>query len=365
MAKRRKVAAPSAEDLDQMEKEFRPDIMPRTGPIAPIAQVASEAATAHQPLSPDLRQSQARDRKDAERLRTAEAQGLVMVDLALGAVDEHVMVRDRTILDPSEMEELKRSILHHGLRLPIEVYDKGEAGDGRRYGLISGYRRLKAMREIHADLGFEHHSTIRAVIRDPEEMGGAIVAMVEENEIRAQLTHYERGRIAVVSAQQGSFGSVEEAVNTLFASASKAKRSKIRSFALIYEELGDMLDHAEGLKEKDGLRLANALRSGAEPRLREALDAAPAANAAEEWARIEPVLASAEQDGRPEPGRGGRPRAARRAGGSGDRIKLSNGITIAYRQEGEVHHFTLAGSGLDGEIGRSLLQELARLLEKP
>lgn len=104
-------------------------------------------------------------------------------------------------------------------------------------------------------------------------MGGAFAAMIEENEIRSSLSHFERGRIAVIAAQQGAFANVEASVEALFQQASKAKRSKIRSFALIFEELGDMLAFPEALREKDGLRLATGLRDGAERALREALAA--------------------------------------------------------------------------------------------
>ena len=108
------------------------------------------------------------------------------------------------------------------------------------------------------------------MLRDPGAMGGTFAAMVEENEIRASLSHYERGRIAVIAAQQGAFVNAEEAVNAFFPMASKGKRSKIRSFALIFEELGDMLTLPDLIREKDGLKIAAALREGAEARLREA-----------------------------------------------------------------------------------------------
>ena len=55
--------------------------------------------------------------------------------------------------------------------------------------------------------------TIRAILRDPEEMGGTFVAMVEENEVRANLSHFERGRIAVLSSQEGAFVNPEAPVD--------------------------------------------------------------------------------------------------------------------------------------------------------
>jgi ParB family transcriptional regulator, chromosome partitioning protein len=368
MAKRRKIAAPSAEDLDRMEEDFRRETAARAGTaplaLAPIAEVASESAGRGQPLPPEIRETQARDRTDAERLREAESKGLVMVDMPLGWIDEGVMVRDRIALDPEEMTELKRSILSNGLRLPIEVYDKGPKVEAKRFGLISGFRRLRAMRELHAEHGFDHHGAIRAVVRDPADLGGAIVAMVEENEIRTQLTHYERGRIAVIAAQQGTYGSVEEAVNTLFGAASKAKRSKIRSFALIYEELGDMLEHGEDLREKDGLRLAQVLRQGGEGRLREALDAGSAGG--DEWSVLEPVVTALESGATAGKGRGGRPRSARRKPSPGwvgrDTLKLANGITLEYGEDNGAHVLRLRGRGVDGTRMREVIEELARLL---
>ena len=227
MAKRRRVEAPDEAFLAELEAEIAKDGGAATESrqrASPIAQVAAEAAATSSVEATDRRATRARDEADATRYRDAEAAGRVMADVPLDAIDADAMVRDRMVLDQGEMDELRRSILDHGLRLPIEVYAR-EGGD---YGLISGYRRLRAVRSIHGELGLKGWDTIRAVVRDPDEIGGAIVAMVEENEIRAQLSHYERGRIAVIAAQDGAFVNTEAAVAALFASASKGKRSKIR-----------------------------------------------------------------------------------------------------------------------------------------
>ena len=87
--------------------------------------------------------------------------------------------------------------------------------------------------------GDDRYARIRALIRPRAEADAAFVLMVEENEVREELSHFERGRIAVIAANQGAFANTEDAVNKLFASGSKAKRSKVRSFALIFEELGE------------------------------------------------------------------------------------------------------------------------------
>ncbi len=222
MAKRRNLEIPSTEDLQRMEAEFgQAPALPRAASV-PIAQVAAEAAAGFDPRSADVRAGAARDRAEAESFRAAKGRGLVMLDLDLAEIDADALVRDRVVIDAEEMEELKASIARNGLRLPVEVFER--AGEGARYGLLSGYRRLMAVRALHALTGEDRHARIKAVLREPEAMGGSFAAMVEENEIRAGLSHYERGRIAVIAAQQGAFANVEAAVDALFPVASKAKR---------------------------------------------------------------------------------------------------------------------------------------------
>lgn len=367
MAKRRKLEAPSAEDLNRIEEEFRRETS-RTAPspargAAPIAQVAADSAALLQAGAPDARAREA----ELARYRQAEEKGLLMVDLPVGEIDADVMIRDRAILDEAEMTELRLSIAASGLRLPIEVFELTEPRpDGVRYGLISGYRRLMAVRALGGLTQDEKYDTIRALIRPRTEADKAFAAMVEENEVRSELSHFERGRIAVIAAQQGAFVNVEEAVNRLFAAASKAKRSKVRSFALIFEELGDMLSFPEALTEKRGLRLAQALRQGAEARMRAALaDVAPAdANA--EWALLEPIVAETEAAPR-DPRRGGRPRTASPPSGWKDAETLHTSAGITIRKMRDEYGFLLRfeGRGLDDDLMDSLVAEIRALLERP
>ena len=366
MAKRRKLEAPSADALNQLEEEFRRETSPR-GPLgqggaAPIAQVAADAAALSNANSPEARQLQA----EAERLRKAEAEGLLIRELPVAEIDADAMIRDRTVLDEDEMLELRQSIAANGLRLPIEVYELAEPrADGVRFGLVSGYRRLMAVRALHGLTEENKYATIRALVRPQSEADAAFVAMVEENEIRSELSQFERGRIAVISAQQGAFVNVEEAVNRLFANASKAKRSKVRSFALIFEELGDMLTFPEALSEKRGLRLAQALRQGFEKQLREALADLSPAESENEWSGIEPVIAEAENGPRPVR-RGGRPKTAKSASGwkNADVLETSAGITLRKKRDGQGFVMRFEGKGMDDELMDSLMEEIRTLLEK-
>ncbi len=367
MAKRRKVSAPSVDDLTKIEEEFRRETPSRpTVTMAPISQVSGDAARAQELQSPEARADQARDTADAAAHRLALGQGRVMADLPLADILDDAMIRDRMTLDPVELEELKTSIASHGLRLPIEVFEReADAVDARRYGLLSGYRRLRAYRELQALTGDAKYDSIKALVRDPKDLGGAFSAMVEENEIRSTLSHFERGRIAVIAAQQGAYSTTEEAVANLFNSASKAKRSKIRSFSLIFEELGDMLQFPDSLKEREGLRLANSLRNGAETIIREALATGQGTSAALEWALLELVIEDTEKVAQPGT-KGGRPRiTAPKLGWQGeDVLHLSSGVTLHRQEDSQGHLIRIKGKGVDSTLIEKAMESLRYLFEK-
>ena len=376
MAKRRKLVAPSSDDLNRIEEEFRRETSASdsfglggmgTGRAAPpIAQVAADTAAVAQPGSATDRAEQARLHASDTKLQHARDNGLLMVELPLNEIDADVMVRDRTALDEAQMLELRESISVNGLRLPIEVFElANDTAAGAHYGLLSGYRRLMAMRGLLGQTADPKYGTIRAIIRPRTESDGAFVAMVEENEVRAQLSHFERGRIAVIAAQQGAFVNTEDAVNRLFATSSKAKRSKIRSFATVFEELGDLLNFPDALTEKRGLLLAQALRQGGEGVLRDVLERGHPETAEDEWTLLEGVIA--EQTPTPrDPRRGGRPAAAKPTSGGWDKadsVVTNNGVTIQSKADARGFLLRLEGKPLDKARMQVLLTELQMLLE--
>ena len=369
MAKRRKLETPSADDLDRFEAEFRRETSTRPAPmVPPIAQVAAETAGALDPRDEADRAAAARDQADAERLRAASEDGRLILEVPLDQIEPDSLVRDRTVMDEDELQELANSIAAHGLRLPVEIYDLARpVPGGARYGLLSGYRRYLAVQRLCAMMGGEKFTTIRALIRDPGAMGGSFVAMVEENEIRASLSPYERGRIAVIAAQNGAFVNTEAAVDALFAAASKAKRSKIRSFAQVFEELGDLLRHPETLSEKQGLKLATALRGGGERRLRRALELADPGGFDEEWAVLEAAmedLTPAEAD----PRRGGRPRARPAPlpapeWEDGRPVKLSTGWILTREIDARGPLIRIEGRAISADVMRDVMDSIRRALE--
>lgn len=243
-----------------------------TGAVRPpIASVVADAA------------GQAALDEVASEYAAARAEGRLVVTLPLAAIEVDHLVRDRLSADSTEMEALKASIADRGQQTPIEVEDLGNG----RYGLISGWRRLEALRALKVEVTTSDFDTVRALIRNLETVSDAYVSMVEENEIRANLSFYERARIAARAAERGVYRSAEDAVRDLFRNASRAKRSKIMSFLRLYLLVDDLLRFPSALSERQGLALIKHLEanSGARARLAAAL-ATDRPETAEDEARI-------------------------------------------------------------------------------
>lgn len=268
MAKRKRLAPAQPRELDApLGTKSMTGLSPHPAP--PIASVAGDASAtaALEELS--------------ETLRRARAEGRMITPIPLSQIDEAYLVRDRVAVDGEDMEALKTSLQARGQQTPIEVVDIGND----RYGLISGWRRLQALRANGAD-------TANAIITAPREAPDAYIAMIEENEIRVGLSYFERARIVVKSVDAGVFESHKSALQSLFSTASRAKRSKVKSFIPVVLALGDHLRFPADLGERFGLQLSKALLSDpyAPRRMSSALAARPAQNAEEEHARLDEAL---------------------------------------------------------------------------
>ena len=247
----------------------------------PIAQVSGQSAEA------------AALREITDGIETARATGRMVVDVPLGEITPGHLARDRIALDADEIAALKTSIASHGQRTPAEITPlsdppPSEAGASPyRWGLISGWRRLRALSELYDETGEIRFSTLRALVRPPEDAAESYVAMVEENEVRVELSHYERARVVAEAAARGVFADRSAALRMLFASASRAKRSKIKSFIEIHEALGDLLTYPAEIPEQLGLALVSRLRKGDKVRMRAALAKARPGSAVAELALLE------------------------------------------------------------------------------
>lgn len=155
------------------------------------------------------------------------------------------------------MQSLMASLRARGQQSPIEVTEI-EPG---RYGLISGFRRLTALRRLHGETGDEAFARIHALVRSPDTAEAAYVAMVEENEIRVGLSYFERAHIVTRAVEEGVCSSEKQALNSLFGSASRSKRSKIKSFLPIVKVLSPHLKFPTSIGERLGLELAGRLKN--------------------------------------------------------------------------------------------------------
>ncbi|MCA0998647.1 ParB/RepB/Spo0J family partition protein [Alloyangia pacifica] len=229
---------------------------------APIADVAAGAAAS------------AALEELSDRWEAARRDGKLVLELPLEQVELNHLVRDRMAEDAEEAQALRDSLRARGQQTPIEVVAlPGRAG----YGLLSGWRRCRALAALREETGDARFGTVLALLRRPEDGHAAYLAMIEENEIRANLSHYERARIVVKAAERGIFNSEKDALATLFASVPRARRSKINSFIGIVKTLDSALRFPEALSERAGLDLAQQLRD--RPRLAQEISAALKAEA--------------------------------------------------------------------------------------
>lgn len=219
----------------------------------------------------------------------AREDGRLVVVLPHDEIRLDHLQRDRVAIDPDDMASLKQSLFERGQQTPIEAV----ALPGGGYGLLSGWRRCQALRTLYEDTGEARFAAVQALLRRPEDASGAYRTMVEENEIRANLSHYERARIVVKAVEAGVFATEKDGLAALFGSTPRARRSKIRSFLPLVHALDEVIAFPGRISERVGLELAQRLREDAAlgPRLKQALRQVQAEDAATEQAVIAAALA--------------------------------------------------------------------------
>lgn len=218
---------------------------------APIAQVAGEAAAS------------AALAELAGALDEARDSGRLIEEIPLAAVDVHYLMRDRIEQDEDEMQALMASLRARGQQTAIEVValERSEGGrtQGKTHGLVSGWRRVSALERLYRETNDPRFAHVRAITIAPGNARDAYVAMVEENEIRVNLSLYERARIAIRAMQQDLYETERAALQGLFGATTRSKRSKIGSFIPVVEALDPVLRHPTAISERLGLALSRAL----------------------------------------------------------------------------------------------------------
>ncbi|MBY4894431.1 ParB N-terminal domain-containing protein [Rhodobacteraceae bacterium N5(2021)] len=213
--------------------------------------------------------------------------------IALTDIDADALPRDRISLAPSALAELQASIASLGLTHPIEVWAKHDPlPDTPRHGLISGLRRLTAVRALG-------HTTIPAFIRDPSDIAEAMTRMVTENEIRAAISPWEKGRLVTESVAEGLFPTLDAATDSLYRTLDRHRRARIRAMADVVAEIGDhLLTAPEALSQNQITRIAFALRADLGPLITTALRTSKQKSPDAQWKTILPILLEAEEAAR-------------------------------------------------------------------
>ena len=298
--------------------------------LPPIARVAAEAAGA------------AALDELADTLRRARDGGRMVVDLPLDAIAPDHLARDRLPVEDAEALALRASLAAHGQRTPIEVTPLQGA---LPYGLISGWRRLTALKALHAETGDPRFATVQALVRRPDTAADAYVAMVEENEIRVGLSQYERARVAARATERGVFPSEKAALLALFATASRPKRSRIRSFLELYHALDGALRFPAAMPERLGLQLVELVRTGGAARIAAALAEADPRSPETELALLADLVRRPRDVRRPVP-----------------RASLLPGVTLADELRGSTLTLRLQGKGVTPALHEAVLGLLRREL---
>ncbi len=233
------------------------------GSAPPIAKVAASVSEKIEAEMAGLKKENRDLAEKGRALDTAASEGRLVVALDLASIDPIALSRDRRQLQKSgeEWAALKASIQARGQQTPIEVSANGSL-DGPAYDLISGLRRLSVLEELHQETGEDRFATVLAFVRQMPDTVPKMIAMIEENEIRQDISFFERGRICSVATAEGAFDTVETAIDTLFEPANRNRRYKIRCFVTVYEEIGTLLDFPEQIGERLGIALAKAIREG-------------------------------------------------------------------------------------------------------
>jgi ParB family chromosome partitioning protein len=243
-----------------------------------------------------------RNAADAKAWREAQEEGRVLVRVPISEIRADDLPRDRLDLEgvaaADEMEELKASIRANGQKEPIELYiDRNGAKQ-----LKKGWRRLTALRALHAETGEDRFAeAVCRIMADARDRVALYVDMVEENAVRENLTFAEMAQVVIAARDDArcGFSSYDEALGRLYGALHRMKRSNIKQFVTLMHLLGDALRWPKAIGRDLGanagraLNADKALAAAARPRLL-AAKSADEQNAALQW-----IIDAAKGEGAP------------------------------------------------------------------
>ncbi|WP_300063327.1 ParB N-terminal domain-containing protein [uncultured Roseobacter sp.] len=223
----------------------------RRGPMAAAISENAEALGARQAAEAEIR---AENDRLAHEYVALKKNGQIVGLVALDQIRTTKLIRDRAADRDPDLDELKASIKAVGLSNPIHVE---EVADG--YELIQGFRRLSAYRELLTETSDPRFAQIPATLQARgAQLGHLYRRMVDENLVRRDISFAEMAQLAMSYANR-SEQSVAAAIEALFASAGRQKRSYIRHFAHLLTVLGKDLKYPESIPRATGLSLVKLL----------------------------------------------------------------------------------------------------------
>lgn len=251
------------------------EVPSRKRDVGPMGAAVREAADSLSASTENLVEQRRQNAADAKLLRAAQIEGRILEMLPTDVVRFDDLPRDRmdlgSVANSEEMEELKASIRERGQKEPIEVYRTNKG-----YQLKKGWRRLTALNQLRHETGDDRFDVVLArVVEGSVSRIDLYIDMVEENVIREDLTFSEMAQVAISAAKDlASEGhSAEDLVGRIFASLHKMKRSYIRSFVFLLEQLGEAVRYPKLISRNVGVEVSRMLQSSPDllPQLRTAL----------------------------------------------------------------------------------------------
>lgn len=248
-------------DIDLPEGDLTPP-EPSEGPQrrGPMASAITENAQALQARKSATEAIRAENDALAHEYVALRDAGGVVEEIPLDDVHTHMLVRDRFPGDDLELEGLVTSIRELGLSKPIRVLRRP---DGTGFELVQGYRRLSAYRALLDQTGDAQWGRVPAlVLQGGVDIGGLYRRMVDESVIRKDLSFAEMARAAQTYAMDPATDAndLTDAVAALFQSAPYSKRSYIRSFAFLLDQIGDTLAYPTEIPRALGVAVAREFK---------------------------------------------------------------------------------------------------------
>ena len=241
-------------------------VKPRKREVGPMGAAVREAAGSLAESTETLIEQRRQNASDAKAFRTAQGEGRVLEIIRIDDIGTDDLPRDRIDLAATagsdEMEELKASIRARGQKEPIEVF-RTNAG----FQLKKGWRRLTALKQLWQETGDTRFAVVTArVSSGPADRIDLYIDMVEENVIREDLSFAEMAQVAITAAADAGMEGqgADILVGRIFASLHKMKRSYIRSFVFLLQELGDVLPYPKAISRNLGVEVARRIQASPE-----------------------------------------------------------------------------------------------------